>query len=86
MPEMQAEAVIEVLRQAQDAHLCELATKADLAVIKADLAAVKADLKADLAAMRSEMQLMEPRLVIKLGGVMAAIIATATGVILHFLK
>ncbi len=75
LPDTQAEAVLEVLRDAQDAQVDGLATKADLAAVKSDIAMV-----------RSEIQIMEQRLVIKLGGLMAAMIATATGVILHFLK
>jgi hypothetical protein len=87
--EPQAEAVTGVVRDARDADLSELATKADLAPIKADLAQLEARLRAELsqlesrlrteiAALRSEMEILRRDLTIRLG----SMIVVATGILL----
>ena len=64
----QAETVTDVVREARERDISELATKADLAAvntdlktdvaaIRADLAAVKAELKADLAGLESRVDI-----------------------------
>lgn len=53
--EPQAETVTDVLREARQSELSDLATKSDLALVTADLAETKAELKADIALLRSEM-------------------------------
>lgn len=87
--EAQAEAVTGALREAHEADLSQLATKADLQAVRADLQAVKGDLqaemgrleltvKAEIAAIRSEMEILRRDLTIRLGGM----IVVATGVLL----
>ncbi|NYZ17291.1 DUF1640 domain-containing protein [Azospirillum sp. RWY-5-1] len=48
MPEAQAEAVTTMIREARDADLSQMATKADVAQLRSDLRADVSDLKADL--------------------------------------
>ena len=92
--EPQAEVMTGVLRDAREADLSELATKADLTPLKADLAQLKADmaqlatkaelaqlearLRAEIAALRSETEILRRDLTIRLG----SMIVVATGVLL----
>ncbi|GEO82004.1 CCDC90 family protein [Pararhodospirillum oryzae] len=70
MTEAQAEAVTDLVREAQGAAIGELATKTDLAALRADLAAqrselmgeistVRSDLSGEIAALRSEVKAVE---------------------------
>lgn len=91
--EPQAEAVTGVLRDARDADLSQLATKADLAQIRTELAQVRTELKSEIAQlrsevsaeisqlrseMRSEIEILRRDLTIRLG----SMIVVATGVLL----
>jgi hypothetical protein len=85
----QAETVTDVLREAQEAALVDLATKADIAEVKADIealraelkndnAALRTELKNDIAMLRAEMVALEQRMTIKLGGMIAAGVVLVT--------
>jgi hypothetical protein len=54
MPEQQAEAVVEVIRDTRSTDLSELATKADLTTLRADIAMVRADLRSEISTLRSD--------------------------------
>jgi Protein of unknown function (DUF1640) len=69
--EAQAEAVTGVLRDAREADLSQLATKADLSQLEARLTS-------EFAALRSEMEILRRDLTIRLGGM----IFVATGILL----
>lgn len=71
LAEEQAEALAEVL----DVNLQELATKADVQELRKELRAMDADL-------RKDMQLLEQRLVIKLGAMLVA----AVGIVATLVK
>ncbi|MDP2831811.1 MAG: DUF1640 domain-containing protein [Pseudomonadota bacterium] len=68
VPVAQAEAEAEVLAEALEVNLKELATKADLLAVKTEL--------------RQEMKLMEQRLIIKLG----SLIALSIGIVAALVK
>ncbi len=81
--EPQAEAVTGVLRDAREADLSQLATKADVMQLKAELSQfatktelfqVEAALKAEIVALRSELEMLRRDLTIRLGGMIAAAI------------
>ena len=68
----------------------EVATKADVAAVKADVAALSADLrpteislKADIAAVRAELNLVEHRLLTRLGG-LVVVVGGALFAALHY--
>ena len=48
VPEAHAEAVVETLREAQEAGAAQLATKADLAQVRSELKAYLAEFRAEL--------------------------------------
>ena len=92
--EPQAEAMTGVLRDAREADLSELATKADLAGVHTELSQLRADLsqfatkselsqfearlRAEIAALRSDTEILRRDLTIRLG----SMIVVATGVLL----
>jgi hypothetical protein len=69
--EAQAEAVTGVLRDAREADLSQLATKADLSQLEAKLTG-------EIVALRPEMEILRRELTIRLGGM----IVVATGILL----
>jgi flagellar capping protein FliD len=86
----QAEAQSEALAEAPETHQSELAIKADLAALKNDITAIKAELAAMEARLNTEMATMEARLnaalekialtlFIKLGSLMAGLLALTGG-------
>jgi hypothetical protein len=48
-------------------------TKADIAAVRADVQSAKAELKADIAAVRANADLIEHRLLTRLGGLMIVV-------------
>ena len=72
--ELATKADIALLRADFDAFRVE--ARADMAALRsemrADMAALRSEMRADMAAMRAEMQLLEQRMTIKLGGMLAA--------------
>ncbi|MCS6879440.1 MAG: CCDC90 family protein [Geminicoccaceae bacterium] len=60
-PRAQAEALAEVLREAEREFWAELATKADLALLRQEMRQEIAALRADIAQLRSELSALEER-------------------------
>jgi hypothetical protein len=81
--EPQAEAVTGVLRDAHDADMSQLATKADLAQFGAELSQLRSEIsqlptKAEIGMVRSAMEILQRDLTIRLG----SMIVVTTGVLL----
>ena len=84
--EAQAEAVVATVSRSVSENVATKAdiaeVKADIAVVKADIAVVKADIaslrvetKADIASLRTEMAALEMRIIVKMTGVVLAIVS-----------
>ena len=83
--ETQAEALAKLLRERQEADLAQLATKGDLeqlrTAMKGDLEQLRAATKADISDLRSELVMLEKRLTIKLGGMLALAVGVTTALV-----
>ena len=81
----QAEALAKLLRDRQEADLTQLATKGDLeqlrTAMKGDLEQLRAATKADISDLRSELVMLEQRLTIKLGGMLALAVGITTALV-----
>ena len=82
VPDAQARAEASALRDVLAESLdTTIATKGDVRDLKADIARLEASTKTDIARLESNIEKMELRLVIKLGGLMAAIMGLGVAVL-----
>jgi hypothetical protein len=75
----QAEAQSEALAEALQTHQSELATKADLAMLKNEITTIKAEMAAMEARLDAKIEKIALPLFIKLGSLMAGLIALLGG-------
>ena len=83
--EAQAEAVVATVSRSMSENVATKAdiaevkaniaiVKADIAVVKADIASLRVETKADIASLRTEMAALEMRIIVKMTGVVLAIV------------
>ncbi|RPH63540.1 MAG: DUF1640 domain-containing protein [Burkholderiales bacterium] len=80
LPEAQARAISLAVRDAQET--AELITSRDLreatAAIRADVHSLRAEIQSDMQSSRSELRALEPRLTIRLGGIVVVALGAFT--------